>query len=306
MQRQILVPLDGSALAETVLPHAAVLARATGSTLTLLRVILSPLLMHPELGIAPGVVLTAEALEIQEAEARTYLETVAARLEAVSLTVRTALVEGDPATTIVGWAAQDPPLRMVAMATHGRSGLRRWVFGSVAEKVLQAVATPLLLVRGSADTPEGKPLPSAHLYHTLVVPLDGSPLAERALHQAVPLAQTTGATLILVAVAPALDEETSGATELSWAPAAQHETTLRLTEYLTRTAAHLQAADIPVQTRLEYGHPAEGILRLGEEVGADLIVMSTHGRGGIQRFWLGSTALKVVQSTHRPVLLVRA
>src|SRR5690349_16881803 len=117
MQPQILVPLDGSALAETVLPYAGVLARATGSTLTLLQVITPPSLRYSVLGAALRVVLTPELVDAEEAEARTYLSGVAARLEAARLVVRTALVEGDPATTIVGWAAQDPPSRMVAMAT---------------------------------------------------------------------------------------------------------------------------------------------------------------------------------------------
>src|SRR4051812_25873479 len=129
MQRQILVPLDGSARAEMVLPHAAVLARATGSALTLLRVILPPVITNPALAAAPGVMYTPEMVEEEEAGAQDYLSTIAGRLEDSHLVVRTTLVEGDPATAIVAWAAQDPPSRMVAMATHGRSGLRRWVFG---------------------------------------------------------------------------------------------------------------------------------------------------------------------------------
>jgi nucleotide-binding universal stress UspA family protein len=190
---------------------------------------------------------------------------------------------------------------MVAMATHGRSGLRRWALGSVAETVLHTIPAPLLLIRAQASTS----IPPT-TYRTIVVPLDGSPLAEQALGQVLPLVKATGATLLLVAVAPPPDDgENAGATELAWVAAAHREETTRLTDYLAQVAARLQPTQLDVQTRLLHGHPAEEILRLSDEVDADLIAMSTHGRSSIQRFWLGSVALKVVQSAYRPVLLIR-
>ena len=173
--------------------------------------------------------------------------------------------------------------------------------------MLHAVATPLLLVRGVESAPAGEPIP-ARPYRTIVVPLDGSRLAEQVLGQVLPLAQASRATLILVAVAPADrdDGDTRGATELAWVPAAHREATVHLADYLAQTAERVHTTGLAVETRLMHGYPAEGILGLSDEVRADLIAMSTHGRGGIQRFWLGSIAMKVVQSAHRPVLLVRA
>ena len=110
MQRQILVPLEGSELAETILPYAQVLAQVTGGSLTLLRVTTFPLTMDPILAAAPGVALTVADMAAQEAAAQSYLATVAGRVEQATGSVQTAVVTGDPATTIVAWAAQDPPL----------------------------------------------------------------------------------------------------------------------------------------------------------------------------------------------------
>jgi nucleotide-binding universal stress UspA family protein len=301
MTSQILVPLDGSPLAETVLPHAMVLARATGSSLMLLRVLAPPLLIEPMLGAVPPPTIAYAAWEAENAAAHTYLAATAERLDAPDLPVHTTFCQGDPASVIVAWAAQDPPHRRIAMATHGRSGLGRWVFGSVAEKVLHAASVPLLLVRAQEDRPSRIP---AHPYQTILVPLDGSALAEHALVAALPLARSSQATLWLLAVEPTLDA--AGVTELSWSAADQTAIHARLEDYLAQVARRVQAADVPVRTHVLAGEPAPEILRMADQVEADLVVMSTHGRGGLQRFWLGSVALKVVQAARHPVLLVRA
>ncbi len=301
MQSQILVPLDGSPLAETVLPHAAVLAHATHSSLTLMEVMTPPVLVEPMLGVVPPPTIPYEVWEAENATASKYLEATAGRLEASDLPVQTIRCRGDAATAIVAWAAQDPPHRRIAMATHGRTGPGRWVFGSVAEKVLHGASTPLLLVRARENM--AKPIP-AHPYQTLLVPLDGSALAEYALAEAVPLAQASRATLWLLAVEPTLD--TAGVTELSWDADQQTTMHTQRADYLAQVAQRLQATGVQVRTHVFAGAPAPEILRMADHVEADLIVMSTHGRGGLQRLWLGSVALKVVQAARHPVLLVRA
>jgi nucleotide-binding universal stress UspA family protein len=301
MEHQILVPLDGSPVAETVLPHAALLARATGSSLTLMEVVPPPVRVEPMMGAVPPPTISYEAWEAENAAAREYLAATAGALEAPDLKVRVVLGSGDAATEIVDWAAEDPPLRRIAMATHGRSGLGRWVFGSVAEKVLRGAPVPLLLVRA---TEERVPPVPTHAYRTLLVPLDGSALAEQALAQAVPLAQATGATLWLLSAVPTPDME--GLTELSWVPEGEQAAHQHMAAYLAKAAQGLQATGIPVHTHILAGPPAPAILRMADDIEADLIVMSTHGRGGLQRLWMGSVALKVVQSARRPMLLTRA
>ncbi len=301
MASQILVPLDGSPLAETVLPHAVVLAHATGSSLVLMQVVALPVLMEPMMGAVPPPTITDEVWEAENAAARKYLAATAGALEAPDLKVQTIHFQGDAATAIVAWAAQDPPHRRIAMATHGRHGLSRWVFGSVAEKVLHAAPTPLLLVRARADAPARIP---AHPYQTILVPLDGSALAELALAQAMPLARASHATLWLLAVEPTLDA--AGVTELSWTAEDQAAMHAQRANYLAQVARRVETADVPVRTHIFAGEPAPEILRMADQVEADLIVMSTHGRGGLQRLWLGSVALKVVQAARHPVLVVRA
>ncbi len=302
MQPQILVPLDGSPLAEAILPHAATLARATGSGLTLLRLVPTMVVLNPIAGMVPATVFDYEAQRASEDAVRDYLHTVAAQLAAPDLPVQTLWSTGDPATAIVAWAAQDPPGRRIAMTTHGRSGLGRWVFGSVAEKVLQGAPAPLLLVRVQEDEAIRR-LP-ARPYRVLLVPLDGSALAERALAQAVPLAQATGATLQLVSIVTGLDDDLEA--EPDTAPATPDVAISHMQDYLASVVARLQPDGVTARAHVIHGHPVDGILRTADNTEADLIVMATHGRGGLQRLWLGSVALKVTQSAGRPVLLVRA
>src|SRR5581483_10294261 len=146
MQQQILVPLDGSALAESILPYAGALARATSGTLKLLQV-KPPLPVDMEVN---GMASILEKWQKQALDAaRAYLTGVAARLQSTGLIVQTEVLEGDPATCIVSSAEQDTDLLLIAMTTHGRGGMRRWILGSVASKVLHTCPRPLLLRRPS-------------------------------------------------------------------------------------------------------------------------------------------------------------
>lgn len=301
MERQILVPLDGSELSEMVLPQAMTLARATGSALTLLRVAVAPGGVEPMAWANPTPAVTQETWEAEVREARTYLDLLAHRLRETGLTVRTAVVEGDPAGVIVRYAEQTPEIRFIAMATHGRSGVSRWVFGSVAERVLHVAPVPLLLVR-----PQGTStiMPPAAPFRTILVPLDGSAFAEQALSTARDLATATGATLVLMgAASPAKD---TGARPPAGNQPVRMELKQLYTRYLENTAEQLQAEGLTVRIQVVVGQPAESILRVSEQVQPDLVVMATHGRSGLQQLWLGSVALKVVQGATRPVLLVRA
>jgi nucleotide-binding universal stress UspA family protein len=145
-------------------------------------------------------------------------------------------------------------------------------------------------------------------YCNILVPLDGSEVAEQALDTARQLAIALDATLHLAAVVPVRDDRAAaagGVVPPHLSPAA-HEERDRLVGYLATTAAGLLTGGLRVETQVLYGHPAAAILRESEYSDADLIVMATHGRSGLQQLWLGSVALKVVQGTGRPVLLVRA
>ncbi len=198
MDKCILVPLDGSALAEMALPHAVALARSTGKSLMLLRVVPLPLAYNQAIWGAPVPTGVWEISEEAAKSAQEYLARTAERLGHLNIEVNTQVLEGDPAAMIIAYTEQHPRVATIAMSTHGRNGLGRWFFGSVAEKVLQAASVPLLLVRSSES--ESAPAPRAlheARYDTILVPLDGSPLAELALEPAKKIAVATGAKLIL-------------------------------------------------------------------------------------------------------------
>jgi nucleotide-binding universal stress UspA family protein len=303
MQPQILVPLDGSALAQGVLPHVVALARLSASALALLQVI-------PSRSGLPSVAWrVSERQDIQRewAEAGTAagasLEQTANRLRADGLTIQTVVCIGEPVSEILAFVTRTPGIQL-AMSTHGRTGLQRAVFGSVAETVLHAAPVPVLLVRSQVDA---RPAAQKIAYTTVLVPLDVDGFAEPALEQARYFAATSGATLVLLTAVPDGDDlARATGSMVSFAALGELQAVAdRMTVELAAQAQRLEASGLPVRTMLARGWPAEAILCAAAQEQADLIVMATHGRGGLQRLRLGSVALQVVQAAAVPVLLVR-
>ncbi len=293
----ILVPLDGSPLAERALPYADALARATGASLTLMTAI-----EHDQDGMLARLPALRERLEHgARDQAAQYLERSAALLRAWGRTVSTLITGGRPAEEILD-AAERLDAALIAMATHGRGGLQRWLVGSVADKVMRLSPRPTLLVRPAEEQGPLQPLTLSRL----MVPLDGSPLAEQALTPAVEVAHGAGARLLLVRVEPWV-ATTLAATgeaaalvnvdELETAVAREAE------QYLADVRGRLPA-DLPVETAVLRGFPALELIAYAERERVDLTVMSTHGRGGLERLVLGSTADRLVRA-GLPCLLVR-
>jgi nucleotide-binding universal stress UspA family protein len=310
----ILVPLDGSALSEAILPHAVAVAQATKSALLLLQV-LEPV-FEPIFG---GVGIPENVEEEQLVEMRDeqlssihlYLEKIASQLRTGGLEIYTKVIEGNhPATQIIWEAEHDPLLLTIAMTTHGRRGVLHWLFGSAAAEVVQATPRPLLLLRPhEKDVSFSMPDFKAVLYQNIVVPLDASAFAEQALDQASELASAMNATLHLVSIVPPphvlpvhIHKEKEPQALMRALQQAEIE---RRTHYLKRKAESFNEQGIRVQTDVASGHPAEEILRFSTQDEQTLLVMTTHGRSGLRRILLGSVAMKVVQGTHVPVLLVR-
>jgi nucleotide-binding universal stress UspA family protein len=190
--------------------------------------------------------------------------------------------EGEAASLIVS-EAEEEPNTLITMATHGRSGISRWMMGSVTDKVLHGSSAPLLVVR-SLD--EGTPVDRARLT-SVIAPLDGSPLAEQSLPHVVGLAQALGLTVHLVRVTPHHEPESI--------------------DYLRKVGEELRQQGVSsVDERLLHGQPAAAIIDFALEVEANLVVMTTHGRSGIGRWALGSVTDRVVRHCGDPVLVVRA
>jgi nucleotide-binding universal stress UspA family protein len=297
----MLVPLDGSALAESVLEHVQAFARLTGASVTLVQVVES---LESLIELAASWEFSNASAERQEALERTaqvYLTGVARRQAAAGLAVRTRIVVGPPAETIIQTAHE---YDLIAMATHGRSGLGRWVFGSVTDRVLRGATVPVLLIRA------GQTAPSDDWPRRILVPLDGSALAEQALPLAVDLAGRASAVVILlqsigwarsaVADYPAFFASGLGADRLL----EQAEDSAR--DYLAGVGQRLSETGLVAQPEIRLDPPAEAILTSVIEEQAELIVMSTHGRGGLGRWVYGSVTDRVLRGASLPVLLVRA
>lgn len=153
MYREILVPLDGSVLAEGALPHAREMAKAFGARVTLFSVV-EPVSVYPQTGIAGPVLSISMNVEEEMEKARQYLEKVADDLrtegvEVREIQVRGVVREGDAASEICDYA-QESHADIIVMSTHGRSGIQRWVYGSVADRVLRAAKVPVLLIRAQS------------------------------------------------------------------------------------------------------------------------------------------------------------
>jgi nucleotide-binding universal stress UspA family protein len=315
VQQYILVPLDGSILSEAILPHAVAAAQATKSALLLLQV-LEPV-FEPIFGTIglPEYVEEEQLVEMRDgqfAAIHLYLENIASQLQANGLEVHTKVIEGNhPATQIVWEAEHDTLLSMIAMTTHGRRGVLHWLFGSVAAEIVQVTPRPLLLLRPQ-ESDKSFSITNFNVvsYQNIVVPLDASAFSEQALDQASELASAMNATLHLISIVPPphmlpihihKEEEPQALMR-----AALHQTEVeKRTHYLIQKAEAFKEQGIRVQTDVASGHPAEEILHFSMKHQETLLVMTTHGRSGLRRILLGSVAMKVVQETHVPVLLVR-
>ncbi|HET9016726.1 MAG TPA: universal stress protein [Thermomicrobiaceae bacterium] len=294
--RRVLIPLDGSRLAEAVLPVAFGVAGPCGATVTLLHVI-----EHN----APDTVHGERHLD-EAAEATGYLDEVAARYRETGVTIEVHVhpnPEHDVARSVAEHAAE-LGADLVALATHGSGGLRRLVFGRIAQQVLRQTATPVLLVQ-----PTEAGAAAAFRCETILVPLDGTPDAELALPLAGLLGERTGAALRLVRVVPTVGtvsgESTPAATFSPTATAALLEIEQQAGhDYLASVrerALPLGRATLEVRR----GDVATELARSVAESGADLVVMATHGRSGLAGILTGSVASRFLSRITAPLLLLR-
>ena len=301
MTTQILVPLDGSPLAEQALACAMTLGRGLPAELVLFRAVSIP----PDTReILKSAGLKAAALMEQlEAEANDYLRKVAGQLQDAGLSVRQVVQHGPAAEAIVDYAGQTD-IQQIVMATHGYTGISRWTHGSVAERVLQSASVPVLLVRAQEGElgVSREPMPCRRI----LVPLDGSTVAEQVLPSAASIAQALRAEMILFQV-PIVYVSGSliGEWYLPW------QGVLKTAEqdaqaYLNRVAYRLKEQGVNVSKAMQIGAVAESIIAYAEANRIDLIAMCTHGRTGRGRWILGSVADRVLRASSIPILLVRA
>jgi nucleotide-binding universal stress UspA family protein len=299
MYTKLLIPLDGSRTSEKVLPFARVLAATLKLPVELLEVVdVSAVSAHVASDKARYLdVLIAEG----ERESREHLKAVAAEFPGskVSCTVE----RGKPADAIVERAAADKGT-LIAMATHGRSGVNRWVMGSVAEKVLRGSESTMFLVR--ADEEAGAN--GTAMIKSIVVPLDGSELAESVLPTVVEIASSLALEVVLFRAYELAASAYYGSED--YLP--NYDDMLlnlkkAVEDYLADKAGSLKQAGLArVSWIAMAGSGADEIVRYSREHPDALIAMCTHGRSGVRRWVLGSVTERVVRHSGDPVLVVHA
>lgn len=288
---RILAPLDGSPLAEYALPYITEIARRTGAEVVLACSI-TPLATWDPATV--GV-----RWDKEEETARAYLEALRERLAGEGLNARVLVMWGDAAACI-NKAAADESAGLIAMTTHGRSGIARLALGSVAAKVMHESVAPLLVVRAAEGDGQG---PAA--IRRILAPLDGSQLSQAVLPFVAEFAKALGASVI---IHHAITPPAMFYPGLEMAPIDQRLASdiQRAAERIAERGAEVvRAAGAPVETLVTSGFAVDEIARAAEEKSADLIAMSTHGRSGLGRWVMGSVADAVVRRTTLPCLLVR-
>lgn len=298
MFTHLLVPLDGSSLAEAVLPYVRLLGAQSGARVTLLHLI--------ERGAPASVHGERHLRSVADADA--YLREVAAALVADGVTVETHVdtnEAGDTAGRIVDhaseWGAD-----LTILCAHGRSGVGRWLFGSIAQRVLAVGIAPVLLVRpeaGRARTPI--------MLHTILVPLDGTANAEVTLPLVADIARAMDARVELFMVIPTTDT-LSGAMS-SVARFSPNVTTTLLNDaekaavdYLDTCMRRLCDSGVTTTATVTRGDTADELVAAAKTTHADIVAMASHGRQGLAGIWAGSVGNKVLARVNGPFLLIRA
>jgi len=297
MYKRILVALDGSELSESVLPYARFFASTLKIPVELLHVI------DPVTLISTTVEQRRYHDAIMGARERNndYLKKVAVSFSD-ALTVDCTVEVGKPEEVIVDRAAADTGT-LIAIATHGRSGIKRWLLGSVANKILQAAANHLLIVRSSGEIQKTETVSLKRV----VVPLDGSRLAEMVIPHAVELARKMDLEIVLARVFAlpipvyASGEYTPNLDEI-WEQIKKESQ-----DYLEEKVRQLQGQGlVKVSTVSVEGIAADKIIDVARERAENFVAMCTHGRSGIGRWVLGSVTDRVVCYSGGPVLVIRA
>jgi nucleotide-binding universal stress UspA family protein len=297
MFKHLLVPLDGTRLAEAALPLAAYLAQKLDATVTLLHILEhdAPQEIHHERHLTDADSACA------------YLEEVAQRAfppgSRVERHIHDTAVD-DLARSLVAHTTELATPDLIVLCQHGPSHISDWLFGHLGDKVIALGQTPVLLVH----PPEGA-APPARAFSQMFVPLDGSPAHEQALPGAIQLAQACASSVHLAVVIHTLGtlpgEKAAAGLLLPGTMTAVLEMAEENAEaYLRPVVTRLRDAGLTVTAEVARGDPASTIVSIAHQIKADLIVLGTHGKVGTAAFWAGSVAPRVSDRTRLPLLLV--
>lgn len=295
MFKKILIPLDGSKIAEAVIPFAREIAARSGAEILFVTAV-------QQVGVWDAA-LSLQVMKRDSEIAADYLATVEKAESGEGRKVATQVLDGDAAEAVLA-AADNAGADLIAISTHGRSGISRWLFGSVATRILEHASVPLLVLRPKEGEDRGAPGP---VVKKILVPLDGSEVAMSILPVVEEFAKTMGASLVLYhSVAPLSAYpgfESAGAAALG---EAVEEMQRQAREILARAAQEVKSRGVEATAVVSLGTTVDGVLRAADEIDVDLIAIATHGRSGLGRAVLGSVADGVVRrSADVPCLVIR-
>mgnify|MGYP000851923846 CR=1 FL=1 len=297
MFHHILVPLDGSVLAECVLPHVVAVARASNAQVTLLQVVECP---HCESAAAPVDPLH---WRMRMAEAQAYLHKLAERLQPTGLSIDTVLLEGQAASGVVDFLrAHD--IDLIALSSHGEGGMSAWNIGGMVHKIIQRAHISALIVRAYSPSASCN-LTELH-YARILAPVDGSPRADYALGPAASLAQCHNARLILAHIVKKTVMFPRTPAQAEYEELAERLLAYNRCEairYLEKTQARL---DRDVETRVVVGDDVvECLHQLAEAEAIDLVVLNAHGKSGKTKWPFGSVCANMILYGATPLLIVQ-
>jgi nucleotide-binding universal stress UspA family protein len=294
MYDKILVPLDGSELAEVSLPYAEEIAARLGSEITLIYLSRSEkdpsYRMHQ---VYLEKVLDSTTNEIQKLLKKPSEE---AKIES-------AVLVGHPAEEIVKHADKED-MGLIVIATHGRSGIKQWAMGSVASKIITATRRPIMLIRAKEASPD---IRDKGAINKILLPLDGSTESETIVPHAQQIASSFNSEVVLFqTISLAYPTYTADAfAYVTYSDQQMDAMKASALDYLEKIGSSLKEKGIEVKSDVRFGSAADEIINYADEIDTDLIAMTTHGRSGIGRWLFGSTTVRVMKGGNANLLLVR-
>jgi nucleotide-binding universal stress UspA family protein len=286
--QKILVPLDGSDLAEKALPYTKAIAKLKNSEVILFAVSITP-----------------EGYR-RDRLLKSYLDVNAKELDSQGIQVTTTVAYGEVAEEIIEFADKNK-VDLIIISTHGYSGIKRWMLGSITQKVLYGTCAPVLLIKSKS------PQIAKIDFKKIMIPLDGSPFSETTFPYIEELAKGTETEILLLQVSespvvPSYGLRPINPTWEKYRDDLWSELQKQAGEYLEKIKTNLENKGLQVKTQVakeEIGEVAQSIMQIAQKEEIDLIVMAAHGRTGVSRWVYGSVANRIVQESAEPILLIR-
>jgi len=286
MLEKILVPLDGSELSQLALPYPETLSEGLGSEIILLHVCKSG---------------DAQYFHMDQLYLERISEIITAHLRQ-GAKVESVVLSGNPAEEIINYAEENN-IGLLTMATHGRSGIKRWVLGSIADKVVRETTKAVLLIRVKGVNPA---VPAERMLNKVVVPLDGSDVSEVVLPYIEEVASKLKARVALLqVVVPTHYTTEAGPARVQYSEKEINHLKAKARDYLEKAAARLKSKGVAITFEVAVGEASEEIVKFADRTNADLVAMATHGWSGFNRLFLGSVADHVLHTGKRPLLIVK-